>query len=103
MLVQTCLWAIAAVKLTGTGHGDKRMAFGFEVNGDIQRITADNPAGWVQEIKMAGITFGIKRTLDGKRPDVVSGVQEGFLRGMTKLQGKRCLPAFVRVISDLSC
>lgn len=57
----------------------------------------------VQQVKVAGLAFRVKRTLNGKRPDVMSGVQEGFLRGVTKLQGKRRLPAFVRIISDLSC
>jgi hypothetical protein len=57
----------------------------------------------VQQVKVAGFAFGVKRTLNGERPDVVGGVQEGFLRGVTKLQGKRRLPAFIRIISDLSC
>ena len=79
------------------------MAFGVQPNGNVQRIAAHNPAGRMQQVKVAGFPFGIKRTLNGKRPDVVGGVQEGFLRGVTKLQGKRCLPAFIRIISDLSC
>ncbi len=103
MLVQTSLRAAAAIELTGTGHGDKRVAFGIQPNRNIQRIAADNPARWVQQIEVAGFAFGIKRTLNGKWPDVVSRVQEGFLRGVTKLQGKRGLPASIRIISDLSC
>jgi hypothetical protein len=79
------------------------VAFGVQPNGNVQRIAAHNPAGRVQQVKVAGFAFGIKRTLNGERPDVMSGVQEGFLRGVTKLQGKRRLPAFVRIISDLSC
>lgn len=103
MLAQTRLRAAAAIELAGAGHGDKRMAFGVQTHGNIQRIPAHNPARRVQQIEVAGLAFGIKWTLNGKRPDVMSGVQEGFLRGVTKLQGKRRLPAFVRIISDLSC
>ncbi|KAI3491526.1 hypothetical protein L1887_44147 [Cichorium endivia] len=103
MLVKTRLRAAAAIELARPGHGDERVAFGVQPNGNVQRIAAHNPAGRVQQVKVAGFPFGVKRTLNGERPDVVGGVQEGFLRGVTKLQGKRRLPAFIRIISDLSC
>ena len=103
MLIETGLRAAAAIELARAGHGDQRMAFRVQMHRNIQRIAADYPAWRVQQIQVAGIAFGIKRSLYGEGPDVMSSVQEGFLRGVTKLQGKRCLPAFVRIISDLSC
>lgn len=103
VLAQTRLRAAAAVELAGAGHGDKRVAFGIEPNGNVQRIAPHDAAGRVQQVKVARFPFRVKRPLNRKRPDVVSGVQEGFLRGVTKLQGKRRLPAFIRIISDLSC
>ncbi len=95
MLTQTCLRTAAAVELAGAGHGDKRVAFGVEPHGDIQRIAAHNSAWRVQQVKVAGFPFGIKRTLNGERSGVTRGMEAGFLRGMTKLEGKRGLPAFV--------
>src|SRR5690606_1797768 len=95
MLTEAGQRAVAAIELTGAGHGDEGMAFGVEPHGNIQRISAHNSAWRVQQVKVAGFPFGIKRTLNGERPAVTRGMEEGFLRGMTKLEGKRGLPAFV--------
>lgn len=95
MLIQTGQRAAAAIELAGAGHGDEGMAFGVEPHGNIQRIPAHNPAWWMQQVKVTGFPFGIKRALNGERPGVTRGMEEGFLRGITKLEGKRGLPAFV--------
>ncbi|GHM23166.1 hypothetical protein EBZU44_17100 [Enterobacter cloacae] len=71
------------------------MAFGVEPHGNIQRIPAHNPAWRMQQVKMAGLAFRVKRALNGERPGVTRGMEEGFFRGITKLEGKRGLPAFV--------
>ena len=48
VLVKASLWAAAAIELTGAGHGDKRVAFGVQPNGNVQRIAAHNAAGRMQ-------------------------------------------------------
>src|SRR5690606_33340096 len=103
VLVKAGLWAAAAIELTGAGHGDKRVAIGVQTYGNIQPVTAHHTARRVQQIKVAGFPFGVERTLYRERPDVVRGMEEGFLRRVAKPQVKRGLPAFVRTISDLSC
>jgi hypothetical protein len=50
--------AAAAIELAGAGHGDKRVAFGVQPNGNVQRIAAHNPARRVQQVKVAGFAFG---------------------------------------------
>ncbi|MNP04528.1 hypothetical protein D3C76_964450 [compost metagenome] len=102
-LIEKRLRAATTIELTGTRHGDQRMAIRGQFDRNIQRIAADNSAGRMQQIEMTGFVFGIKRALNGKRADVSRRVQNGFFRGVTKLQCKRCLPAFIRVISDLGC
>ena len=71
------------------------MAIGINGRANGELIAADDAAGRMKQIEVAGLFFGIKRTLNGKWPGVTRGMEEGFLRGMTKLEGKRGLPAFV--------
>ncbi|MNP52255.1 hypothetical protein D3C76_1466340 [compost metagenome] len=79
------------------------MAAGLKVDVDRQFIPANNPARRMQQIEVAGLAFGIERTLYGKGTDVTGSVKEGFFRGVTKLQSKRGLPAFYCFINHLSC
>ena len=79
------------------------MAAGLKVDVDRQFIPANNPARRVQQIEVAGVVFGLERALYGKGADMTSRVKEGFFRGVTKLQRKRCLPAFYRFINHLRC
>lgn len=80
VLIETGLRAAAAIELARAGHGDQRMAFRVQMHRNIQRIAADYPAWRVQQIQVAGVAFGIKRPLYGEGPEVMSSVQEGFLR-----------------------
>ena len=103
MLLKARQLAAAAVELARAGHGDQRVTRGVQVNGDIERIPAHDPRRGMKQVKVAGFVFRIKRALNGERTDVVSREQDGFFRGVAKPQVKGCLPAFMCVISDLSC
>ncbi len=103
MLIEPRQRAVAAIELTGAGHGDERVAAGCKMDVDRQFIPADNATRRVEQVEVAGFLFGIERALYGERPDMAGRVKEGFFRGVTKLQSKRCLPAFDCFIHHLSC
>src|SRR5690606_18930762 len=70
VLIQTCLRTAATIELAGTGHGDKRMAVWFKLYGNVEFIATDNAARRMQQVKVAGLFFGIKWALNGERADV---------------------------------
>lgn len=60
VLLKVRLRAAAAVKFTGTRHGDQRMAIRVNYCVDDEFVTADDTTGWMKQTEVAGFFFGIK-------------------------------------------
>lgn len=88
------LRAAAAIKLAGAGHGDQRMAIGLNRGADGEFIAADDTAGRMKQIEVAGLFFGIKRTLNGEWTDMTTGGERCFPAKKLKAEVQRGLPAF---------
>lgn len=56
------------------------MAIGLNRGADGEFIAADDTAGRMKQVEVAGLFFGIKRTLNGEGTDMTTG-------------GERCFPA----------
>lgn len=88
------LRAAAAVKFTGTRHGDQRMAIRVNYCVDDEFVTADDTTGWMKQTEVAGFFFGIKRTLNSEQTDMMTGGERGFPVQTLKTEIQHGLPAF---------
>ena len=93
-LLKPRLRAAAAIKLAGAGHGDQGMAIGINGRANGELIAADDAAGRMKQIEVAGLCFGIKRALNGEGTDMATGGERGFPAEKLKLEVQRGLPAF---------
>ena len=60
--------AVAAIELGRGGRGDQRVRARVHLHVDAQLVAADDAAGRMHEIDVAGIAFGIERPLHDERP-----------------------------------
>ncbi len=94
VLLKVRLRAAAAVKFTGTRHGDQRMAIRVNYCVDDEFVTADDTTGWMKQTEVAGFFFGIKRTLNSEQTDMMTGGERGFPVQTLKTEIQHGLPAF---------
>lgn len=79
------------------------MAIGINGRANGELIAADDAAGRMKQIEVAGLCFGIKRALNGEGTDMATGGERGFPAEKLKLEVQRGLPAFLFCANTVPC